>query len=114
MAALLQTLLERSPKDSNSLGSLLDELLPVASLLEASNEESIRSAFDRGLRLFIASQPGESDNLSLGDELTDTSVIASLPVDMHGVALRLIALPAAAVEAHGGRYLERGGVHKTT
>ena len=99
LAALLQTLLERSPKDSNSLGSLLDELLPVASLLEASNEESIRSAFDRGLRLFIASQPGESDNLSLGDELTDTSVIASLPVDMHGVALRLIALPAAAVEA---------------
>ena len=99
LAALLQTLLERSPKDSNSLGSLLDELLPVASLLEASNEESIRSAFDRGLRLFIASQPGESDNLSLGDELTDTSIIASLPVDMHGVALRLIALPAAAVEA---------------
>ena len=96
LAALLQYRLERSPKNSHALGKLLGELLPVARMLEASNEQVIRRAFDDDQRLFLASQPSESSGIALGDELTDIQSIISLPVDIHGISLRLISLPRAA------------------
>ena len=99
LAALLQSRLERSPKQNQSISTLLNELLPVARLLDASNEQPIRTALDDGLRLFLASQPKNTDGPALGDELTSVQTIVSLPVDMHGMALRLIALPAAAALA---------------
>ena len=98
LAALLQSRLERSPKQNQSISTLLNELLPVAQLLDASNEQAIRVALDDGLRLFLASQPQETDSPVLGEELTTVQAIVSLPIDMHGMALRLIALPAAAAQ----------------
>ena len=99
LAALLQSRLKHSPKQNQSIGTLLNKLLPDARLLDASNEQAIGTALNDGLRLFLASQPKESDSPDLGDELTTVQTTISLPVDMHGMALRVIALPAAAAQA---------------
>ena len=97
LAALLQSLLNRSPKQSRPLSSWLSELLPLAHLLEASDRAAVQSALTAQKRLFLASNPENPDLGAPGDELRDAAAIAALPADRHGWPLRLIALPATAL-----------------
>ncbi|WP_114990860.1 ABC transporter transmembrane domain-containing protein [Synechococcus sp. UW179A] len=99
LAALLQQQLDRVAKQSLSLSELLVELLPTARLLDASNDGAIRTSLDKGERLFLASQPAEETEAVLGDELIDPGLIAAMPVDVHGLPMRVIALPGGAFAA---------------
>ena len=98
LAAFLQSRLERTPKQSRPLSSLLNELLAMARMLDASDANVIRSALGDGQRLFLASQPMATDAVSLGDELSDSESIRDLAADIHGLPARLIALPSAAMQ----------------
>ena len=98
LAAFLQSRLERTPKQSRPLSSLLNELLAMARMLDASDANVIRSALGDGQRLFLASQPIATDAVSLGDELSDSESIRDLARDIHGLPARLIALPSAAMQ----------------
>ncbi len=99
LAALLQSQLEREAKQSLSLSNLLTELLPVARMLDASNEDAISTSLDQGERLFLASQPVEGTERELSDELSDPGLISAMPVDIHGLPMRVIALPGEALAA---------------
>ena len=98
LAALLQNRLERTPKQSRPLSSLLNELLTMARMLDASDTSVIRTALGEGQRLFLASQPIATDTVSLGDELCDSESIRDLAADIHGLPARLIALPSVAMQ----------------
>ena len=98
LAALLQSRLERTPKQSRPVGSLLNELLQMARMLDASNASVIRNALGEGQRLFLASQLVSTETVSLGDELSDSQSISDLAADIHGLPARLIALPSAAMQ----------------
>ena len=98
LAALLQSRLERTPKQSRPLSSLLNELLAMARMLDASDTSVIRTALGEGQRLFLASQPIATDTVSLGDELCDSESIRDLAADIHGLPARLIALPSVAMQ----------------
>ncbi len=98
LAALLQSRLERTPKQSRPLSSLLNELLTMARMLDASDTSVIRTALGEGQRLFLASQPIATDTVSLGDELCDSESIRDLAADIHGLPARLIALPSVAMQ----------------
>mgnify|MGYP006250030323 FL=1 len=76
LAALLQSRLERTPKQSRPVGSLLNELLQMARMLDASNASVIRNALGEGQRLFLASQLVSTETVSLGDELSDSQSIS--------------------------------------
>ena len=98
LAALLQSRLERTPKQSRPLSSLLNELVTMARMLDASDTSVIRTALGEGQRLFLASQPIATDTVSLGDELFDSESIRVLAADIHGLPARLIALPSVAMQ----------------
>ena len=98
LAALLQSRLERTPKQSRPLSSLLNELLAMARMLDASDTSVIRTALGEGQRLFLASQSIATDTVSLGDELYDSESIRDLAADIHGLPARLIALPSVAMQ----------------
>ncbi len=98
LAALLQNRLERTPKQSRPLSSLLNELLTMARMLDASDTSVIRTALGEGQGLFLASQPIATDTVSLGDELFDSESIRDLAADIHGLPARLIALPSVAMQ----------------
>ena len=98
LAALLQNRLERTPKQSRPLSSLLNELLTMARMLDASDTSVIRTALGEGQRLFLASQLIATDTVSLGDELCDSESIRDLAADIHGLPARLIALPSVAMQ----------------
>ena len=98
LAALLQSRLERTPKQSRPLSSLLNELLAMARMLDASDTSVIRTALGEGQRLFLASQSIATDTVSLGDELCDSESIRDLAADIHGLPARLIALPSVAMQ----------------
>ena len=98
LAALLQSRLERTPKQSRPLSSLLNELLAMARMLDASDTSVIRTALGEGQRLFLASKPIATDTVSLGDELCDSESIRDLAADIHGLPARLIALPSVAMQ----------------
>ena len=98
LASLLQIRLERAAKQSRPLSSLLNELLPMARMLDASNASVIRTALGEGQRLFLASHLAETDSALLGDELSEGQTISALPADIHGLPARLIALPSAAMQ----------------
>ena len=98
LAALLQSRLERTPKQSRPLSSLLNELLTMARMLDASDTSVIRTALGEGQRLFLASQLIATDTVSLGDELCDSESIRDLAADIHGLPARLIALPSVAMQ----------------
>ena len=98
LAALVQIQLEKSPSESRPIGSLLAELLPLAQTLDASNSAAIQQALTDGKRVFLASQVSETETVSLGDELSLASDIDALPLDQHGLAARLIALPDSAAQ----------------
>ena len=98
LAALLQSRLERTPKQSRPLSSLLNELLTMARMLDASDTSVIRNALGEGQRLFLASQLIATDTVSLGDELCDSESIRDLAADIHGLPARLIALPSVAMQ----------------
>jgi len=98
LAALLQSRRERSAKLSNTLSSLLNELLPMAKMLDASDATAISKALREGQRLFLASQLADTEAALLGDELSDKETISALAADIHGLPARLIALPSAAIQ----------------
>ena len=98
LAALLTSLLDKAPKQTRSLSSWLDELLPQAHLLDPTDNDAIQSAFKAKRRLFIGGKPSEEDHLELGDELTTMDEISALPADIHQLPLRLISLPNAAIQ----------------
>ena len=98
LAALLQSRLERTPKQSRPLSSFLNELLTMARMLDASDTSVIRTALGEGQRLFLASQSIATDTVSLGDELYDSESIRDLAADIHGLPARLIALPSVAMQ----------------
>ena len=98
LAALLQSRLERTPKQSRPLSSLLNELVTMARMLDASDTSVIRTALGEGQRLFLASQLIATDTVSLGDELCDSESIRDLAADIHGLPARLIALPSVAMQ----------------
>ncbi len=98
LAALLQSRLERTPKQSRPLSSLLNELLAIARMLDASNTSVIKTVLGEGQRLFLASQPVATDTVSLGDELNDSEKIHNLAADIHGLPARLIAVPSVAMQ----------------
>ncbi|WP_256377368.1 ABC transporter transmembrane domain-containing protein [Synechococcus sp. GEYO] len=98
LAALLQSRLERTPKQSRPLSSFLNELMTMARMLDASDTGAIRTALGEGQRLFLASQPIATDTVSLGDELCDSESIRDLAADIHGLPARLIALPYVAMQ----------------
>jgi len=98
LAALLQSRLERTPKQSRPLSSFLNELLTMTRMLDASDTSVIRTALGEGQRLFLASQPIATDTASLGDELCDSESIRDLAADIHGLPARLIALPSVAMQ----------------
>ena len=98
LAGLLQSRLERTPKQSRPLSSLLNELLTMARMLDASDTSVIRTALGEGQRLFLASQLIATDTVSLGDELCDSESIRDLAADIHGLPARLIALPSVAMQ----------------
>lgn len=97
LADLLQSKLEDSPRQTNSLSDLLTELRPAAQMLNTSNSSAIQGALSDGMQLFLASQPTETTEFSLGDELSDTEAIAALTPNKHGLPARLIALPKNAL-----------------
>ena len=99
LAALLNSRLERSPQQSRPLSSWLSEMLPQAQILAASDQAAVQNTLNSGQRLFLASQPNDPSNGSPGDEVANADAIAALPLDMHGMTMRLIALPAEAVQA---------------
>ena len=99
LAALLNSRLERSPQQSRPLSSWLSEMLPKAQMLAASNQAAIHNALNNGQRLFLASQPTDPSTGSPGDEVANADAIAALPLDMHGMTMRLIALPTEAILA---------------
>ena len=98
LAALLTSLLDKAPKQTRSLSSWLDELLPQAHLLDPTDNDAIQSAFKAKRRLFIGGKPSEEDHLELGDELTTMDEISALSADIHQLPLRLISLPNAAIQ----------------
>ena len=98
LAALLQSRLERTPKQSRPLSSFLNELLTMTRMLDASDTSVIRTALGEGQRLFLASQSIATDTVSLGDELCDSESICDLAADIHGLPARLIALPSVAMQ----------------
>ncbi|NOL48260.1 MAG: ATP-binding cassette domain-containing protein [Synechococcus sp. MIT S9220] len=97
LADLLQRKLENSPRQTNSLTDLLTELLPAAQMLDARNSSAIQGALSGGMQLFLASQPANTTDASLGDQLSDAETIAALTPDTHGLKTRLIALPKDAL-----------------
>ena len=99
LAALLSSRLERSPQQSRPLSSWLSEMLPQAQMLAASDQPAVQSSLNTGQQLFLASQPNDPSIGSPGDEVANADAIAALPLDMHGMTMRLIALPAEAVQA---------------
>ncbi|WP_413327329.1 ABC transporter transmembrane domain-containing protein [Synechococcus sp. MIT S9503] len=98
LAALVQIQLEKSPSESRPISSLLAELLPMAQTLDASNSAAVQQALTDGKRVFLASQVSETETVSLGDELSLAGDIDALPLDQHGLAARLIALPDSAAQ----------------
>ena len=97
LADLLQSQLENSPRQTHSLTDLLTELLPTAQMLDGRNSSAIQGALSGGMQLFLASQPAETTDVSLGDQLSDAKTIAALTPDTHGLTTRLIALPKDAL-----------------
>ena len=97
LADLLQSQLENSPRQTHSLTDLLTELLPTAQMLDGRNSSAIQGALSGGMQLFLASQPTETTDVSLGDQLSDAKTIAALTPDTHGLTTRLIALPKDAL-----------------
>ena len=98
LAALLTSLLDKAPKQTRSLSSWLDELLPQAHLLDPTDNDAIQSAFKAKRRFFVGGQPGEDSDAALGEELTTMEEISTLPTDIHQLPLRLISLPDAAIQ----------------
>ena len=98
LAALLTSLLDKTPKQTRPLSSWLEELLPQAHLLDPTDKDGIQSAFTAKQRLFVGGEPSNKGDAEIGDELANVDEVAALPTGVHQLPLRLISLPNEAIQ----------------
>lgn len=98
LAALLSTLLHQTPKQTRTLNSWLQELMPQAQLLDASDDTAVQNAFNTNQRLFLGGEPAEPGHGEMGQEFRNVKDISALPGGLHQLPLRLIALPDSAIQ----------------
>ena len=98
LAALLQSISNRSPKQCSFSKSLLSEFKSTAQVFIADDSPTIQSAFEQDQKLFLASRPVDESFGQLGDEIAQINGIHDFPKDIHGFPLRLIALSDEVLE----------------
>ena len=98
LAALLQSISNRSPQECGFSKSLLSDSKSTAQVIFADDSPTIQSAFEQDQKLFLASRPVDESFGQLGDEIAQINGTHEFPRDIHGFPLRLIALSDEVLE----------------
>ncbi len=98
LAALLQSISNRSPQECGFSKSLLSDFKSTAQVIVADDSPTTQSAFEQDQKLFLASRPVDESFGQLGDEIAQINGIHEFPRDIHGFPLRLIALSDEVLE----------------
>ena len=99
LASLLQILLDQTPKQTRSLNSWIEDLLPQAQIFDAADAAAVQQALEANQCLFLAGEPSNTSDAGLGQELTSAEQVAALATEQQQRPLRVIALPNAAIHA---------------
>ena len=97
LASLLQVLLNQTPKQTRSLNSWIEDLLPQAQILDAVDAGAVQKALEANQHLFLAGDPSNKGDAKLDQELKTLEEVAAVATEQQKLPLRIIALPDAAI-----------------